>query len=119
MERVIQVCSGLGRRARMTGHHPRTWKIRTNYTRRLGKLLDRLLQSESAAQEGQPGELERDPRSMEEKTCPSQENTLSKVHRDRQAVAQNLRVRTRKKRLEGEPVPARQDEKNNLLRLPF
>jgi len=80
--------------------------------------LDGLLQSESAAQEGQPGELERHPRSMEEKTCPSQENTLSKVHRNRQAVAQNLRVRTRPTRPERDPFPTRQDQKNNPLRVP-
>jgi hypothetical protein len=52
---------------------------------------------------------------MEEKTCPSQENTLSKVHRNRQAVAQNLRVRTRPTRPERDPFPTRQDQKNNPL----
>src|SRR2546428_12931542 len=52
---------------------------------------------------------------MEEKACPSQENTLSEVHRNYEAVAQNLRLRTRKRRPEGEHSPTRQDEKNNLL----
>src|SRR2546428_13631324 len=52
---------------------------------------------------------------MEEKACPSQENTLSEVHRNYEAVAQNLRLRTRKRRPGGEPSPTRQDEKNNLL----
>src|SRR5712664_3592278 len=53
--------------------------------------------------------------SIEEKACPSQENTLSKVHRDRQAVAQNLRVWTRKTCPERDPFPTRQDEKNKPL----
>jgi hypothetical protein len=104
----------------MTGHHSRrTWKIRTDYTRRLGELLDRLLQQEQAAEKGQPGELEFYSRDMEEEACPSQENTLSKVHRNRQAVAQNLRVWTRKTRPEREPFPPRPNEKNSLLDLLF
>ena len=56
---------------------------------------------------------------MEEETCPGQENPLSKVHRDREAVAQNLRVRTGKACPEGESFAARQDEKNNVLDSPF
>jgi hypothetical protein len=56
---------------------------------------------------------------MEEEACPGQENPLSKVHRDREALAQNLRVRTRKTGPEREPLPARQDKKNNLLDSPF
>src|SRR5713226_6923102 len=76
----------------------RTWKICTLYSRGLGRLLDRLLQQECSAETGEPGELECYPRDMEEEACPGQENPLSKVHRDRQALAQNLRVRTRKTR---------------------
>lgn len=52
---------------------------------------------------------------MEEKARPSQENTLSEMHRDRQAMAPNLRLRTRKTCPEREPLPARQDEENDLL----
>ena len=52
---------------------------------------------------------------MEKKACSGQENTLSKVHRNRQAVAQNLRVWTGKTRPEREHIATRQDEKNNLL----
>jgi hypothetical protein len=54
---------------------------------------------------------------MEEEACPSQEDSLSKVYRDRQAVAQNLWLRTRGIRPEREPAPTGQDEKDNLLRL--
>src|SRR5260370_39793202 len=56
---------------------------------------------------------------MEEKACPGQENPLPKVHRDRQALAQNLWLRTRKTSVEGEPLPAREDKKNNLLASPL
>ncbi len=65
--------------------------------------MDRLLQQERSTETGKPGELERHPRDMEEKACPGQENPLSKVHRNREAVAQNLWLRTRKMRVEGEP----------------
>src|SRR5437870_2651779 len=40
---------------------------------------------------------------------------MSEVHRNYEAVAQNLRLRTRKRGPEGEHSPTRQDEKNNLL----
>ena len=49
------------------------------------------------------------------KLVQAQENTLSEVHRNYEAVAQNLRLRTRKRGPEGEHSPTRQDEKNNLL----
>src|SRR5690348_1580401 len=52
---------------------------------------------------------------MEEEARPSQKNTVSKVYRDRQALAQNLRVRTRKTCPEGEHIPTGQNEKNNFL----
>src|SRR2546428_12713396 len=65
---------------------------------------------------GQPGELECYSRGVEEKTCPSPENTLSEVHRNYQAMAQNLRVRTRKTRPEREHIPTWQDKKNKLLK---
>ena len=114
-------CTGsLDWRARNGRSSPRrTRKICTLYTRGLGRLLDSLLQQECSTETCEPGELECYPRDMETEACPSQEDTLSKVHRDRQALAQNLRVRTRKTRPEGAPLPARQDKKNNLLASPL
>ena len=52
---------------------------------------------------------------MEEEACPSQESTLSKVRPDRQAMAQNLRLRAEKVRLAEERVRECQSKKNNTL----
>ncbi len=95
----------------------RTRKEFTYYRARLGRLLDRLLQQKQAAEEGQPRELERDERGVEEEARPSQENTMSKVRPDCEAMAQNLRLRTEKVRLAEERITVRQDKKNNALDL--
>ena len=52
---------------------------------------------------------------MEEKAGPGQKNTLSKMRRDSQAMAQNLRLRTKRVSPEREHSPTGQDEKNNFL----
>src|SRR5712664_3371817 len=114
---VPEVSTGRARNGRSPSR--RTWKICTIYTHGLGRLLDRLLQQECSTETCEPGELERHPRDMEEEACPGQQNPLSKVQRDRQALAQNLWLRTRKTSVEGEPLPARQDKKDNLLDSPF
>jgi hypothetical protein len=115
-ERVIQVLQ-YSRPENNNGRSSsrRTWEDCTHNTRRLGLVLDRLLQPEPAVEKGQSGKLECDPRDVEEEACPSQENTLSKVHPDCQALAYNLRVWTREAGPEGEHLPKDQNEKNNLL----
>ena len=52
---------------------------------------------------------------MEEEARPSQENPLPKMHRDRQALAENLRVWTREEGPERESIPKGKDKKNNTL----
>ena len=54
-------------------------------------------------------------RGVEGEACPSQENTLSEARRNYQAMAQNLRLRTKRIRPEGEHIAARSHEKNNIL----
>jgi len=51
---------------------------------------------------------------MEEEARPSQENTLSKVRPDCQAMAQNLRLRTEKVRPAGRRIPVWQGKKNDI-----
>ena len=52
---------------------------------------------------------------MEEEAGPGQKNTLSKMRRNSQAMAQNLRLRTKRVSPEREHSPTGQDEKNNFL----
>ena len=52
---------------------------------------------------------------MEEEACPGQENPLPEVHRNCQALAQDLRVWTGEAGPEGESIPKGQNEKNDTL----